>query len=217
MSQKSSFSSMRQTMVKRQLLPAGIDDPCLLQAMSTIPREDFVLPELREVAYADTTLPLNEGQSLLSPTLLAACLQGLRLKSTDRVLLIGSGRGYSAVLISALVRHLDVFEYFPSLAKYTQEKVKDFFPHHVSVHQGDGLDPTVLTHLYDAIFLSGSLPAIPPHFEQALTHGGRLLAFTQRTARLYSRHRLQAWTFDTLFESEQASLILPSLQTHFSF
>src|SRR4051794_30003079 len=89
-------------MVERQLRRRGIEDERVLAAMATVPREAFVPAARRHRAYADSALPIGEGQTISQPWIVAAICQALELRGGERVLEIGTGSGYSAAVLALL-------------------------------------------------------------------------------------------------------------------
>ena len=96
------FAAQRARMVERQLRRRGIDDERVLAAMGAVPREHFVPRALRRRAYADSALPIGEGQTISQPWIVAAICQALELERDERVLEVGTGSGYSAAVLARL-------------------------------------------------------------------------------------------------------------------
>src|SRR4051812_8628835 len=92
----------REQMVERQLARNGIRDERLLRAMRIVPREAFVPTSLHEFAYEDTALPIEEGQTISQPRIVATMIDAADLGPGDRVLEIGAGSGYAAAVISRI-------------------------------------------------------------------------------------------------------------------
>ena len=95
-----SLVAAREAMV-RLLLARGIRDPRILAAFRAVPRELFVPAELTEFAYEDAPLPIEEGQTISQPYIVALMAEALQLQPTDRVLEIGAGSGYAAAILGA--------------------------------------------------------------------------------------------------------------------
>ena len=101
------FDSARARMVERQLRRRGIADERVLAAMGEVPREEFVPERYRGRAYADSALPIGEGQTISQPWIVAAICQALELSGGERVLEVGTGSGYSAAVLARLARRGD--------------------------------------------------------------------------------------------------------------
>src|SRR5215203_790784 len=111
------FAALRSEMVERQLRRRGIGDERVLAAMGDIPRELFVPARLRPRAYADSALPIGEGQTISQPWIVAAICQALRVEGGERVLEVGTGSGYSAAVLSRLASEVIGIELHPVLAE----------------------------------------------------------------------------------------------------
>src|SRR5690242_21646591 len=96
------FAQARYQMVERQILRRGVDDPAVLEAMRTVPREVFVAPGFEEFSYDDSALPIAEGQTISQPYIVGAMLAAARLEENDRVLEVGAGSGYAAAVLSQI-------------------------------------------------------------------------------------------------------------------
>src|SRR5690349_24914466 len=92
------FAQQRQRMVERQLAGRGIRDQRVLEAMGTVPREAFVAGSMHEFAYEDSPLPIEAGQTISQPFIVARMLEAAALRESDSVLEIGAGSGYAAAV-----------------------------------------------------------------------------------------------------------------------
>jgi protein-L-isoaspartate(D-aspartate) O-methyltransferase len=106
----------REIMIEKDLKGRGIYDPEVLVAMREVPREEFVPAELAEQAYEDYPLPIDEGQTISQPYMVAYMAESLELAPTERVLEIGTGSGYSAAVLSRLAAEVYTVEHFAGLA-----------------------------------------------------------------------------------------------------
>src|ERR1043165_8906495 len=100
------YSHLRRLMVDQQLRPRGIRDERLIEAFLRVPRHLFVAPDYALDAYEDHPLPIAEGQTISQPYIVAAMLEPLSIRSTDRVLEIGTGSGYETALLCELAQHV---------------------------------------------------------------------------------------------------------------
>ena len=96
------FNAARQAMVDSQLRPQGVNDPSVIAAMASVPREDFVPEGQRPLAYADASVPLGDGRAIPAPSVLGQILTALAPERGERALVIGAGSGYSAAVLSAM-------------------------------------------------------------------------------------------------------------------
>jgi protein-L-isoaspartate(D-aspartate) O-methyltransferase len=169
-------SEARQSMVAVQLRPRGIKDQRVLEAMSRIPREEFVPAELRARAYEDEPLPIGGGQTISQPYMVAVMLALLELKASDKVLEIGTGCGYQAALLACLSKEVYSVEIRPELARTAAERLEKLAFAIVHVHSGDGSAGLPEFAPYDAIVVAAAAPLLPEPLLQQLGEGGRLVA-----------------------------------------
>ena len=170
------FEARRAEMVRRDLAERGICDPRLLEAMGSVPRQEFVPPAQRRSAYADRALPLGLGQTVSQPYVVAVTLQALRLAPGDHVLEVGAGSGYAAAVAARLVAGVVAVERIESLAAAARERLRSLGFDNVTVVWADGARGHPPGAPYDAIFLSAATPEVPEALFEQLAPGGRLVA-----------------------------------------
>jgi protein-L-isoaspartate(D-aspartate) O-methyltransferase len=169
------YSQMRQQMVTEQLWQRGIRDKAVLRAMGTVPREQFVLPEHRHLAYDDGPLPLPAKQTISQPYVVALMIEALDLLPDDQVLDIGTGSGYAAAVISRIVRQVISIERHAELVTYALIRLQRLGYDNVIIHHGDGSQGWPPEAPYEAIIVAASGPDIPPALCSQLAVGGRLV------------------------------------------
>jgi len=165
----------RATMVERQLAGRGIDDRRVLDAMRRVPREAFVPQSLREFAYDDTPLPIDAGQTISQPYIVALMAQAAALDAGDRVLEIGTGSGYAAAVLGELAAHVDTVEREPGLARDARERLRELGYGNIRVHAGDGTLGRPGDAPFDAILAAAWGPDVPQAWRDQLAVGGRLV------------------------------------------
>jgi protein-L-isoaspartate(D-aspartate) O-methyltransferase len=170
------FATLRGEMVERQLRRRGIEDQRVLAAMAGIPRELFVPSRLRRRAYADSALPIGEGQTISQPWIVAAICQALRLEGGERVLEVGTGSGYSAAVLGLLAREVIGIELQPVLAAGARLAIAELGAANVEVIVGDGGRGLPERAPFDAIAVHAAAPAPPSALLDQLGEGGRLVA-----------------------------------------
>jgi protein-L-isoaspartate(D-aspartate) O-methyltransferase len=170
------FATLRGEMVERQLRRRGIEDQRVLAAMAGIPRELFVPSRLRRRAYADSALPIGEGQTISQPWIVAAICQALRLEGGERVLEVGTGSGYSAAVLGLLAREVIGIELQPVLAAGARLAIAELGAANVEVIVGDGGRGLPERAPFDAIAVHAAAPAPPAALLDQLGEGGRLVA-----------------------------------------
>lgn len=199
----------RFNMVEQQIRPWDVNDANVLQAIATVQRERFVPAEYRTLAFSDLEIPLvvhgvDTLQTMLTPKLEARLAQALALRPTDCVLEIGTGSGHQAALLAAISRQVTSIEIDPRLVSFAQDNLAQARIENVSVETGDGSQGWGTTE-YDAILVTGSLPAIPDSMKYQLRVGGRLVAVVGQAPAMtvFKITRITAASFETetLFET----------------
>jgi protein-L-isoaspartate(D-aspartate) O-methyltransferase len=174
-SQTTSFTEARHAMVEMQLRRRGIRDERVLQAMSRVPREEFVPPEFKQQSYEDRPLPIGEGQTISQPYIVAVMLEALVLNATDVVLEIGTGCGYLTALLAELCQHVYSIELRESLAQSAGTILAKQDYTNASVFTGDGVEGLPQYAPFQAIVVSAAAGEVPrPLFEQ-LAETGRMV------------------------------------------
>ncbi|MEA2371547.1 MAG: protein-L-isoaspartate(D-aspartate) O-methyltransferase, partial [Solirubrobacteraceae bacterium] len=157
-------------------LAAEIGDPRVLEAMGAVPRPLFVPLELREFAWLDQPLPLDEGQTISQPLVVASMCELLRLGPADRVLDVGTGSGYHAAVLSRLAGRVWSIERHRSLSEQAAENLRAAGISNVELIVGDGWAGHLAAAPYDAINVAAASRAgVPPALEDQLADGGRLI------------------------------------------
>ena len=183
---------LRLRMVADQLHRRGIVDPRVLAAFANVPREVFVPGALRDRAYDDGPLPIEHGQTISQPYVVAITLQALKLEGHERVLEIGTGSGYAAALLGEIAADVDTIERIDELARTAAERLARLGITNVHVHHGDGTLGLASRAPYEAIAVAAGAPKPPPSLLDQLTIGGRLVLPTgdadhQRLVRITRR------------------------------
>jgi protein-L-isoaspartate(D-aspartate) O-methyltransferase len=169
------FSVERRHMVETQLRARGIRDLRLLQAMADIPRHEFVDPRYRDQAYEDHPLPIDAGQTISQPYIVALMLELLQLEPSSKVLEIGTGSGYQAAVLSQLASRVYTVERHPELARQAAETLSRLGLTNVSVVTGDGSLGLAEQAPFDAIVVAAAAAQIPPALFEQLREGGRMI------------------------------------------
>jgi protein-L-isoaspartate(D-aspartate) O-methyltransferase len=170
----------RTNMVEQQIRPWEVLDQDVLDLLYSVPREEFVPPSCRNLAFTDMEIPIGEGERMWAPKIEARVLQELAPKRSDRVLEIGTGSGYFTALLAHRSAHVYSVELRPALAAFGKANIARHGVENVSLYVGDGAGgaPASLGHggPYDVVVLTGSVPAMPKAFLDALAPGGRAFA-----------------------------------------
>jgi protein-L-isoaspartate(D-aspartate) O-methyltransferase len=165
----------RQRMIERHLLARGITDHAVLQAMRAVPREAFIAAELAEFAYEDAPLPIDAGQTISQPYIVALMTAALELRPNDRVLEIGTGSGYAAAVLSRVASEVYTIERHEELAQAATRRLRELGYANVHVLHGDGTLGWPEHAPYDAIVVAAGGPDVPKALLDQLAVGGRLV------------------------------------------
>lgn len=198
------YETARQRMIGHQLRAWEVIDDRVVAVMAGLPREHFVPPDWRELAYADTEIPLGHGRTLAPPKIQGRALQALLPQAGERVLEIGSGSGYLSACLAALAERVTAVEATPELADTARRNLASLGIDNVAVLEGDPL-AMELPGDFDVVCINGSLPARSERFERLLAVGGRLFIVTGRpplmVANLVTRQNESEWHVAGVFET----------------
>jgi protein-L-isoaspartate(D-aspartate) O-methyltransferase len=170
------YETLRELMVKTQLVPRGIRDTRVLDVMRRVPRHLFVDTSIQPDAYEDMALPIGEGQTISQPYMVARMTELLELKGDERVLEIGTGSGYQAAVLSELAREIYTIERVASLGERAIERFRALYYANVHVKIGDGTLGWPEKSPFDRIVVTAASPKIPDPLMGQLSVGGILLA-----------------------------------------
>ncbi len=204
----SRFENERKRMVQTQIAARGVRDPAVLDAMRAVPRELFLPAHLAELAYADEPLPIGEDQTISQPYIVARMIDVVQPKGGDRALEIGTGSGYSAAVLAAIVGEVYTVERLAGLAESATRRLADLGYANIHVRHADGTLGWPEHAPYDVIIVTAGGPKVPPPLLEQLAVGGRLVMpvgswrFGQRLVRVvrtgqddYDRKELDAVAF----------------------
>ncbi|MDF1615704.1 protein-L-isoaspartate(D-aspartate) O-methyltransferase [Desulfurivibrio dismutans] len=169
------YEKTRQRMVEEQLIPRGVNDPAVLEAMAAVPRHLFVEEALRPQAYGDFPLPIGEGQTISQPYIVALMTQLLELQPHHRVLEIGTGCGYQAAVLAAMGAQVYTVERIKNLlarARRTFDRLHFF---HILSKADDGTEGWPEHAPFDRIIVTASGPRVPEPLVAQLADPGILV------------------------------------------
>ena len=200
----------RAQMLGQQIRAWEVLDDRVLEALEHTPRERFVPEDYRDLAFADTEIPLAHGQAMLAPKIEGRLLQALQVEPTDEVLEIGTGTGFLTACLARLAQQVYSVDIFPEFVDSARAKVAKVGLGNVELDTGDALQLD-LPGRFDAIAVSGSTPALEDRFIRMLRPGGRLFVVVGRApameARLITSLPTGGTTSQSLFETVLSPLI----------
>jgi protein-L-isoaspartate(D-aspartate) O-methyltransferase len=168
------FAQLRKAMVENQIVPRGVADSRVLDAMRSVARHAFIPENHRDEAYQDRPLPLGFGQTISQPYVVALMSSVLQLSGKEKVLEIGTGSGYQAAVLSRLAKFVHTVERIPELASLAETALKQQGYSNVAVHVGDGSLGWPDDAPYDCIIVTAAAPSLPEALSKQLITGGRM-------------------------------------------
>jgi len=165
----------RAEMVAYQLRARGITDERVLNAMAEMPRQVFVPPAQREMAYDDHAMSIGEGQTISQPYMVAVMLEALQTTPESVALEIGAGSGYQAALLGKLCRKVYAVELVEPLAKRAQRVIEELGIDNVEIVVGDGSRGLPEHAPHDRIIVAAAAPEVPEPLVEQLADGGRMV------------------------------------------
>jgi protein-L-isoaspartate(D-aspartate) O-methyltransferase len=169
------YSLAREQMVRTQLIPRGIRDPRVLQAMKEVPRDRFVPEPMRPFAYQDTPLAIGNSQTISQPYIVALMTEALELNGEDKTLEIGTGSGYQAAVLAKLSKTVYTVERIAALSKSARKVLDELGYTNIYQKISDGTLGWNENAPYDAIMVTAGSPDIPDPLISQLKEGGRLV------------------------------------------
>jgi protein-L-isoaspartate(D-aspartate) O-methyltransferase len=199
-----SIVQAREQMIEQQVRAWDVLDARVLETLRKVPREAFVSPQHRFLAFADVEIPLPCGQHMLRPSVVGRLLQALALSGGERVLEVGAGSGFVTACLQACGASVSSLEIFPELAELARRNIAALGLRHVEIVTQDATRLQSDTR-YDAIAVTASLPVPDDRFQRQLAVGGRVFVVVGEPpvmeARLIRRVTEDAWGTESLFET----------------
>lgn len=205
------FEQARTNMLKQQIRTWDVLDDKILALFYTIPREEFVPPKFKPLAFAEVSIPLGRGQSMMPPREEAKILQELNITPEDKILILGVDSGFLVTLLSKLGKQVfyiddDLNSFEEVKNKLLKYKVTNVSPIIGNIHSGwQDIYP------FNVILLTGSLPVIPESMKNALTLKGKLFVVVGQApameAMIITRLSEQTWREKKVFETVRPRLL----------
>jgi protein-L-isoaspartate(D-aspartate) O-methyltransferase len=198
------LATARYQMIGQQLRTWGVLDERVLEAIEAVPRERFLPPGWRQLAYADMEIPLGEGRELAPPKIQGRALQAVLPQPGDHALEVACGTGYLTACLARLAAQVTAMESDPVLAAAARANLAALGAGNAEVLEGDALATEFPQH-FDVICVNGSLPGASERLEQLLAVGGRLFVVTGRAPVMHAmqvtRTGESEWRRESVFET----------------
>jgi len=209
------FEKARFNMVEQQVRPWDVLDSRVLEVISEIPRENFTPDEYKNLAYADTRIPLGSYENhpciMANPVIEGRILQVLDIQEDDLILEIGTGSGYLTACLAKLGRHVDSVDINEDLTAMAEKNLRALGINNVNLATGDASKSWDQKRNYDVIVISAAMTAIPDSYKNLLKPGGRLFVVTGEapvmTAHLVTRTDEHQWQVEDIFETSIEPMI----------
>jgi protein-L-isoaspartate(D-aspartate) O-methyltransferase len=204
------YETARRQMLNQQVRAWDVLDERVLETLRETPRELFVPESERDLAFADTEVPLAHGQSMMAPKIEARLLQELAIEPTDSALEIGTGSGYLSACLGRLAERLVSLEIFADLSDIAADRLDQVGVRNVVLKDEDATQARFDSR-FDVIAITASLPELSERFIQLLNPEGRLFVVVGRPpvmqAVLVRKHADGSWTEKSLFETMLTPMI----------
>jgi protein-L-isoaspartate(D-aspartate) O-methyltransferase len=211
----------RFNMVQQQIRPWGVLDTNILDLLSTVPREHFVLPGFEHLAFCDAAIPIGYGQVMLPPKIVGRMLQALQLDNQETILEVGTGTGYMTALLACLAKKVISLEIIPELSQQAGELLKTLESRNIQLEVGDAASGWLPAAPYDVIVFTGSLPYVPTVLREQISIDGRIVAIIGNqpvmSVVLLTRVGKDRWVERRLFETVVPPLINAPQMEQFQF
>lgn len=169
------YTSLRERMVKSQILDRGITDTETLNAMRKVPRHLFVPPDIIDQAYDDNPLPIGSGQTISQPYIVAYMTEVCKPSKKKKVLEIGTGSGYQAAILAEIVDTVYTIEIIPELAEASAATLNYMGYKNIIGKSGDGYNGWPEHAPFDIIIVTAAAGEIPKPLINQLAENGRLV------------------------------------------
>jgi len=162
-------------MIREQLIPRGIQDSRVLEAMQKVPRDRFVPGRLKAEAYADHPLPVGYDQTISQPYIVALMTEALELTGEESTLELGTGSGYQAAILAELSGTVYTIDRLKPLVDQAKQTLDELGYKNIVYKVGDGTKGWAGHAPYDAIMVTAGAPDLPQPLIDQLAQGGRLI------------------------------------------
>ena len=211
----------RHQMISQQVRTWDVLNMRILDMLESLPREQFVPEAHRDMAFADTNVPLGHGQVMMTPKVEGRMLQTLNPQPGEKALEIGTGSGFVAACLSRLGADVLSVDIFPEFVERAGTTLKSLGIRKIKLDTQDGSNLDWTKKRFDVIAVTGSLPIYSEIYAEQLNVGGRLFVIVGEApvmeALLVTRVSESAWSRKSLFDTELPPLINAMTPTAFEF
>ena len=215
------FEKARFNMVEQQVRPWDVLDTRVLDVINEVPREIFTPDQYKNLAYADTRIPLGSFDdtpcTMANPIIDGRILQEMNIQEDDLILEIGTGSGYLTACLAKLGRHVDTVDINEAFTEQAEKNLQSLGINNVNLTTGDACKSWNQKRNYDVIVISAAMQNIPDSYKKLLKPNGRMFIVTGEapamTAYRVTRTDENNWTVDELFETNIDPIIQPVKQT----
>jgi protein-L-isoaspartate(D-aspartate) O-methyltransferase len=169
------YAAEREAMIERHLVKRGIREQTIVEAFRQVPREAFIGPEYAHLAYGDHPLPIEAGQTISQPYIVALMIQAAEIGERDVVLEVGAGSGYAAAVIGRIAAKVVGIERQHDLVQVAAERLRRLGFDNIEIVEGDGTKGCPDQAPFDAILAAASGSHVPRPLVEQLAPGGRLV------------------------------------------
>lgn len=211
----------RFNMIEQQIRTWEVLDQDVLDLLNEIHREEFVPEAYKDLAFADTCIPIGHEQTTMTPKLEARLLQSLEVKPDESVLEIGTGCAYLTTLLAKSAKHVKSIDIFPDFIDSAKVKIAKTGLNNIELECKDAYTLFDQSEKYDVIALTASLPSMDDRFLELLNEQGRLFVIVGESpameARVYTKHNISDYSCEGLFETDLPALIGVEQKNRFEF
>ena len=215
------FEKARFNMVEQQVRPWDVLDTRVLDVINEVPRENFTPDQYKNLAYADTRIPLGSFNdspcTMANPIIDGRILQEMNIQEDDLILEIGTGSGYLTACLAKLGRHVDTVDINEELTAMAEKNLQAMNINNVNLSTGDASKTWEQKRNYDVIVISAAMKTIPSSYKNLLKIDGRMFVVTgdapAMTAHRVTRTEKNKWTVEDLFETSIEPMIQAVKQT----
>ena len=169
------YAELREKMVEEQIRKRGVKDKTVLAVMRKVPRHLFVDPDSMNAAYEDNAMPIQCDQTISQPYIVALMTELLELKTSSKVLEIGTGCGYQTAVLAEMVEQVYTVEIIPELAESASKRFRELGYQNINNRYGNGYYGWEKYAPYDRIIVTAAPKKLPNRLIKQLADGGLMI------------------------------------------